>query len=238
MSSTLKIAASRANGAKSRGPVTEEGKRAAVANSQNSTGPVTPEGKARVSQNATRHGLLADSMVLDGESEDRFSAYLSCLELELQPEPGIESSLVEIIAVAHWRRMRLWSLEKVHYSLETAKRLASAHHDPQQHDGETPITHLARSFRSLSDESRALELLNRYETRYSREFQRALACLKNHQIDKRRQRIETSKQREPKQQDPKRKEKDYCEEIQAKADARAKTVQISKQSEPNIGKIR
>ena len=46
-------------------------------------------------------------------------------------------------------------------------------------DGETPITHLAHSFRSLADQSRALELLNRYETRYGREYMRALACFNN-----------------------------------------------------------
>ena len=124
--------------------------------------------------------------------------------------------------------MRLWSLEKVHYTLETARRLAAANHDPQYRDGETPITHLARSFRSLSDESRALELLNRYETRFSREFQRALACMKNHQTDKRRQRLEDAKERD----------KQFCEKIQAKANARAETVQISKRTEPNLGKIR
>jgi hypothetical protein len=117
MKSRLQIAAARANGAKSRGPVTADGKRASAANSAQSTGPVTPEGKAcaltaRSSRNATRHGLLADSMVLHGESDDRFRALLSRLEAELQPEPGIESDQTEIMAVAHWRRMRLWSLEK------------------------------------------------------------------------------------------------------------------------------
>ena len=186
--SPLQIAAARANGAKSRGPVTAEGKRASAGNSVNSTGPVTPEGKARSSQNATRHGLLSDSMVLQGESDARFCALLDTLENELQPEPGIESIQTEIMAVAHWRRMRLWSLEKAFYLQETLK-----HQDAQAgnggenadavnedgDDGETPITHLAHSFRSLADQSRALDLLNRYETRYGREYLRALGCFNN-----------------------------------------------------------
>ena len=164
MRSPLQIAAARANGA----------------NTAKSTGPVTPEGKARSSRNATRHGLLADSMVLHGESDDRFCALLSCLENELHPEPGIESGQTEIMAVAHWRRMRLWSLEKALYVQQTLKRQAAADNcinagNDEGADGETPITHLARSFRSLADESRAMELLNRYETRYSREYLRALA---------------------------------------------------------------
>jgi hypothetical protein len=186
------IATARANGAKSRGPKTLQGKRASAANAAAfSTGPVTPEGKARSSQNATRHGLLADSTVFDGESEERFCAFLSALEAELQPEPGIEASQVEVMAVAHWRRMRLWSVEKVQYFEETAKRLAAAQR-PGDPGDEPPITQLTRSFRSLSDESRAMELLNRYESRYSREYQRALACFKSHRADKQRERAEAA----------------------------------------------
>jgi hypothetical protein len=191
--SPLQIAAARANGAKSRGPITAAGKRASAANSANSTGAVTPEGKARSSQNATRHGLLSDSMVLHGESDARFCALINTLESELQPEPGIESIQTEIMAVAHWRRMRLWSLEKALYLQETLKRQDAAACNSANSaqagngdginedgdDGETPITHLAHSFRSLADQSHALELLNRYETRYGREYLRALGCFNN-----------------------------------------------------------
>jgi hypothetical protein len=178
--SPLQIAAARANGAKSRGPVTAEGKRASAANS---TGPVTPEGKAWSSQNATRHGLLSDSMVLHGESDARFCALLNTLENELQPAPDIESIQTEVMAVAHWRRMRLWSLEKALYLQETLKRQdAQAEHE-EGDDGETPITHLAHSFRSLADQSHALELLKRCETRYGREYLRALGCF-NSQRDR------------------------------------------------------
>jgi hypothetical protein len=71
--------------------------------------------------------------------------------------------------------------------------------------------HCARSFRSLADESRALELLNRYEVRFSREYLRALACFKGHRADNIRSagaRVEKSA---------------------------AKIIKISKQSEPNPG---
>ena len=136
--SPLQIAAARANGAKSRGPVMAEGKRASAANSANSTGPVTSEGKARSSRNATRHGLLSDSMVLHGESDARFCALLDTLENELQPTPGIESIQTEVMAIAHWRRMRLWSLEKAFYLQETLKRQdAQAGHEEGE-DGEPP----------------------------------------------------------------------------------------------------
>src|ERR1039457_5668111 len=113
MSSSLRIEASRANGAKSRGPVTEDGKRASSANSAKSTGPVTPEGKSRSSQNATRHGLLSESIVLDDECAERFGIVLSLLEDELKPVTGIETRFVETMALAHWRQLRLWTVEKV-----------------------------------------------------------------------------------------------------------------------------
>jgi hypothetical protein len=186
------IAAARANGAKSHGPITPEGKRASAANAAFSPGSVTPEGKDRSSRNATRHGLLANSTVFDGESEERFSALLAELEAELQPEPGIEASQVVVMAVAHWRRMRLWSVEKVQYFEETAKRLASGAQRPGEPGEDPPITQLTRSFRSLSDESRSMERLNRYESRYSREYQRALACFKSHRADKHRERAEAA----------------------------------------------
>ena len=177
MSSKFRIAASRANGAKSRGPVTDEGKRIAALNTIHSTGPVTPEGKFRVSQNAIRHGLLADSLVLDGESEARFCSLLAAFEAELQPESQIEHDQAEIMAVAQWRRMRLWSIEKAEYIEETRRRKSAlAQNGAAVDDGETPITHLARTFRTLADESQVLHLLNRYETRFSREYTRALAC--------------------------------------------------------------
>jgi hypothetical protein len=189
----LQIAAARANGAKSRGPKTVEGKRVAAANAALSTGPVTPEGKARSSQNAIRHGLLADTLVFPGESEERFCDLLAVLEQELQPAPGIETDQVHVLAAAHWRRMRLWSVEKSQYLEETAKRLAASGHRQEQDTGETPVTHLTRSFRSLSDQSRALELLNRYETRYSREYRHALACFRDHRADMRRERAQRAR---------------------------------------------
>jgi hypothetical protein len=187
VSSKFRIAASRANGAKSRGPVTDAGKRIAALNSIHSTGPVTPEGKVIASQNATRHGLLADSLVLDGESEARFCSLLASLERELDPGSSLEDDQIAIMAVAQWRRMRLWSLEKASYIEETRRRRAAnqaagqaaGQADDPACDGETPITHLARTFRTLADESNVLHLLNRYETRFSREYLRALACIGN-----------------------------------------------------------
>jgi hypothetical protein len=42
------------------------------AHAQKSTGPKTPEGKAIVARNATKHSLLARTITLDSESQERF----------------------------------------------------------------------------------------------------------------------------------------------------------------------
>jgi hypothetical protein len=107
MSSILRIEASRANGAKSRGPVTPEGKLASAENSKLSTGPVTPEGKARSSRNAITHGMLAGAIVLTEEETVRFSDELDLLEEELQPRTPVEFKLVRVMAVADWRQSPL-----------------------------------------------------------------------------------------------------------------------------------
>jgi len=58
LDSSRRIRASRANGARARGPV-------------------TPEGKRRSSQNAISHGLLARSIVLENESPEAFETLFS-----------------------------------------------------------------------------------------------------------------------------------------------------------------
>jgi hypothetical protein len=110
---------------KSRGPVTVAGRLASLANSAKSTGAVTPEGHARSSQNAIRHGILAESIVLDSESAERFSDVLTTLQEELQPTTSIESRYVETMGLAEWRRLRLLCLEKEQLTIETRRQEAA-----------------------------------------------------------------------------------------------------------------
>jgi hypothetical protein len=183
MSSSLRIEASRANGAKSRGPVTEDGKRASAANSAKSTGAVTLEGKSRSSQNATRHGLLSKSIVLDGESAERFGIVLSILEDELNPVTGIEQRFVETMALAQWRQLRLWTVEKVQIDREARKQYLDRYGQEFNRDDEvddSPVTFAALAFRAMSDESRALELVGRLDARYDRQYKSSLSSFNAH----------------------------------------------------------
>ncbi len=200
MSSERRIAANRANGAKSRGPVTPEGKLRAVANSALSTGPRTPEGKARSSRNSLRHGLLARSIVLDGESVNMFREILIDLEDELRPDSPVERRFVETMAISEWRRLRLLSLEKEHLAMEMERQQkafldtvanpadpdAAAPDDKSVAVEINPARTLVQAFQVITGQSRASELLSRYENRHDRQYSRALAGLRAHRAEKRR----------------------------------------------------
>ena len=92
MSSLSRILSSRANGARSKGPVTAEGKR-------------------RSSQNAVTHGLLAAELVLHDESTEGFEAVLQGHLDRLQPTDGVEFGMVEEMVAAQWRLRRAWAIE-------------------------------------------------------------------------------------------------------------------------------
>jgi len=148
MPSELQIAASRANGAKSRGPI-------------------TPEGKRNSNRNNIRHGLVAETVVIDNESLPRFASLLASLTADLQPQDDTEASLIETMAVARWRQMRLWALEKSGLDYEIRKQEGEI-------VSEDAPTRAFLAFRGITDQSRSLELINRYETRCDRQYLRLL----------------------------------------------------------------
>ena len=75
-------------------------------NSLKSTGPRTIEGKTVVSQNAVKHGLLAEHDVIDSESEADFDLYRRQLLDELGPVSPMESVLAERVVTLSWRLKR------------------------------------------------------------------------------------------------------------------------------------
>ena len=168
MSSTLRIAASRANGAKSRGPV-------------------TPEGKARSSRNSVTHGLLQNGIVLPTENLSTFENMLAGYRKELEPESPIEERLIEIMAVADWRRVRLWHIETAHYTRTINEQIRRNDPIDSEDPSRIPAMHSALAFAALSEHSGLLQNLNRYEVRFSREFHRALRFLEERRAERKRE---------------------------------------------------
>jgi len=143
MSSLRRILSSRANGVRARGPV-------------------TPEGLLRSSQNATRHGLLSNCVVLPGESLDSFEQLLAQHIERFAPLDGVEFGMIEEMAAAYWRLRRAWAIEN--------NLLAEALAAQPPGDG---IAALTAAFRQQAA-SPELALLHRYETRLHLMYQRAL----------------------------------------------------------------
>jgi hypothetical protein len=80
-------------------------------NAQRSTGPRTPEGKAVVAQNAVKHGLLAQEVVVKGEDPAEFEFYREQMLAELAPLGQMESMLAHRIVGLSWRLRRAERLQ-------------------------------------------------------------------------------------------------------------------------------
>jgi len=81
------------------------------ANALMSTGPKTPEGKARSSKNALKHGLTADSVVLEGEDKDAFDELLARLEKYYEVQDIVAHELCKQAAQYMWRMRRAAGFE-------------------------------------------------------------------------------------------------------------------------------
>jgi hypothetical protein len=145
--------------------ISEKHSQAARANGARSRGPVTPEGKAISSRNATRHGMLAKTLVLSNEDAKTFEHLFYLLIERFSPVDDIEMSAIEEMAAAHWRLRRVMSMERA--ILEQAILLT-----PRQGAAEQ----LAAGFSDPANQA-TLALLQRYEARFQHMYQRALRSL-------------------------------------------------------------
>jgi hypothetical protein len=86
--------------------------RASRINGARSRGPKTEEGKTRSAQNALKHGLRAERFVLlPDEDAAEFEAKEAALVEDLAPEGALEGILVRRIARAAWRLSRADRIE-------------------------------------------------------------------------------------------------------------------------------
>lgn len=76
---------------------------ASRANGARSKGPVSLAGRQKSSGNAIRHGILSRQLIVPGEDAAEYQALLSQLKQEFRPGGILEAMLVERIAVAFWR---------------------------------------------------------------------------------------------------------------------------------------
>lgn len=149
MPTDKQIQAARANGVLSKGPTTEQGKR-------NSAG------------NNVRHGLLARTIVLDEEDTERFLELLTGLMDAHQPRDASELALVETLAVARWRQLRVWGAQKT--ALDRDMALQDPSHGPV-------AVRAVVALRGTPESSCPPDVLIRYEIAFDRQYARALIRL-------------------------------------------------------------
>jgi hypothetical protein len=81
-------------------------------NAQKSTGPRSARGKAIISQNARKHGLLAEKPpLLASEDLETFQGLVQSLVDHYQPEGPIEWHLIQVIGMSIQRQHRVWEAE-------------------------------------------------------------------------------------------------------------------------------
>jgi len=165
-------------------PRTEAQRAAARANGAKSQGPTTEEGKAKSDLNGLRHGLLASCLVLRTESEPKFLAILNGYLDEYHPEGQTENRLIEEIAAAQWLQERCWALTTSLIDITMDRMEQEIAAEFREIDN---ATRTALAFLKEADQSSGLDLLNRYAARHSREWHRGIDKLRKIQKERREQ---------------------------------------------------
>ncbi|MBI3684323.1 MAG: hypothetical protein HY235_28450 [Acidobacteria bacterium] len=154
--SAAQTAASRANGAKSQGPN-------------------TPQGKQRSSQNALKHGLRSPAIVLSNESPQRYDQLFAAYHAEWCPIGQTENDLLLHMVHAQWRLRRLWAQETAILDSEIFLQKPDFDHT---FSTTTPALRQADALMNMAvGNPFVLEYLNRAELRLLRAYDRALKHL-------------------------------------------------------------
>src|ERR1700687_164417 len=126
MVSNLKSETARANGAKSRGPTTAEGKETS-------------------SRTAIKPGRTAGTgnILLDCEDSHEFDESLDKLLAIHEPATPAETDIVEEMVAARWRIRRMWTIETNLLNVELITQQSKS-------ESEAPGIHLPMAFRSLT----------------------------------------------------------------------------------------
>src|ERR1035438_7259024 len=142
--------------------------RASKTNGAHSRGPATEQGKRNSARNSTRHGLLSQTIVLEEEDSGRFSDLFEAYLDEYQPRTASQVTLVETMAAARWRQLRVWGMQKSGMDRDMALQ------DPAI--GPAPVRALA-ALRTSPETLCSPDTLLRYEIAFDRQFSRALTRL-------------------------------------------------------------
>jgi hypothetical protein len=160
-------------------PASDARVRANRQNAKNSRGPVTEEGKKRSSLNATRHGLLAQTLHLPEEEMGAYDEFTDAYVKDLKPVGFVETQLAHSCADLQFRLNRIAAAEHNLFSIghtEYGDLWETGHSE----------SHTALAFaETIRKSPDPLKLLSIYEQRISRRFNQTLKQLLAMQADRR-----------------------------------------------------
>ncbi|MBI3207792.1 MAG: hypothetical protein HYZ37_02690 [Candidatus Solibacter usitatus] len=165
---------------------TERQKAASRANGAKSKGPTTISGKELACRNAIRHGFTSRMVLLQDEDPARLQQMTYTFMDRFNPINDSEVLLVMDMSAATWRIRRLLAAETAMLDMEIERTAAEVQQD---FTGATIDHHVAAAITSLS-KSNALQLLLRYLGRARRDYARAEHELKELQAARGKKQIE------------------------------------------------
>jgi hypothetical protein len=153
------------------------------ANAKKSTGPRTPQGKTRSSQNATRHGITAQTLIMTDEDRKAYDAFLAAMMTDLAPVGAMETFLAQSVAEEAWRLN--------HARAQCNNLIAIGHFDgtADLFDTDHPEIHTAVTAAAVTrDQAEKLERLSLYTQRIHNSFQKYRADLRKLQDERKAKR--------------------------------------------------
>jgi hypothetical protein len=143
-------------------PLSEKQLAANRANAAKSRGPVISGGRRNSSRNALKHGMFAQTILLPGESRERFLKLLADLTTEFQATTPNELALVETMAFCRWRVLRRWTLQasQIAHERRQAGAIASEHPPTQSVIVSDTLNHPPKPARNPSAASKSVTTAN------------------------------------------------------------------------------
>jgi hypothetical protein len=168
------------NDAKAKRPVSEARLRANRENARKSTGPRTPEGKQRSCLNGTRHGILAQVIVLPKEDMAAYNQFTTDYATALNPVGTVEIQLAHACADIQFRLHRISAAEHNLFAL------GHEENGDNWSTGESE-SHAALTFADTLRRSKdPLATITIYEQRLSRRLLQTLNQLRDMQAERRK----------------------------------------------------
>src|SRR5260370_3707963 len=151
MSTQRKIDSARANGAKSHGPVTEQGRK-------------------KSSMNALNHGLTARTVLFSNDNHAEYDTLLESYLQSLQPIDPVETDLIVEMVNAKWQQRRVQKFETELFDREMDEEKEKLDEDYESYSEIFEQTH---AFQMLTH-SPSLQMLHREASRLERTYHHAL----------------------------------------------------------------